>query len=123
LFETQDISRADFKITTIADITNDKNGSVPVNKGDSTITDPVYGVSRTTFEKTAPYLEGSIDIMSVGNLPNELPRDASRYFGQQLIKHVLADLVGGGSEMIERATMVKKGQITDRYLYMQDYAA
>jgi saccharopine dehydrogenase (NAD+, L-lysine forming) len=123
LFETQDISRADFNITTIADITNDKNGSVPVNKGDSTIEDPVYGVSRATFEKTAPYVEGSIDIMSVGNLPNELPRDASRYFGQQLIKHVLADLVGGGSEMIKRATMVKNGQITDRYSYMQDYTA
>lgn len=122
LFEMQDIARPDFRITTIADITNDKNGSVPVNMGDSTIEDPVYGVSRTTFEKTAPYAEGSIDIMSVGNLPNELPRDASRYFGEQLIKHVLADLVGGGSPIIDRATMVKKGNITERYEYLKPYA-
>ena len=87
------------------------------------IADPVYGVSRTTLEKTAPYVEGSIDIMSVGNLPNELPRDASRYFGQQLIKHVLADLVGGGSDMIERATMVRKGRISEKYSYLNDYAS
>ena len=123
LFEKEDIARSDFKITTIADITNDKNGSVPVNKGDSTIEDPVYGVSRTTFEKTAPYIEGSIDVMSVGNLPNELPRDASRYFGEQLIKHVLADLVGGGSEIIERATMVENGRITQKYSYLEDYGS
>ena len=31
-------------------------------------------------------------MMAVGNLPNELPRDASRYFGEQLIKYVLEDL-------------------------------
>jgi hypothetical protein len=122
LFEREDIAKPDFKITTIADITNDKNGSVPVNKGDSTIEDPVYGVSKTTFEKTAPYVDGSIDIMSEGNLPNELPRDASRYFGEQLIKHVLADLVGGGSSMIDRATMVRNGNITDRYSYLEEYS-
>ena len=121
LFESDEISSPDFKIQIIADITNDKNGSVPVNLGDSTIEDPVYGVSKTTFERTAPYVDGSIDIMSVGNLPNELPRDASRYFGEQLIKHVFADLIGGGSEIIERATMVKKGEITERYLYLRDY--
>jgi saccharopine dehydrogenase (NAD+, L-lysine forming) len=61
--------------------------------------------------------------MSVGNLPNELPRDASRYFGQQLIKHVLADLVGGGSEIIDRATMVKQGSVTERYSFLNDYGS
>ena len=73
--------------------------------------------------KPAPYIDGSIDVMSVGNLPNELPRDASRYFGEQLIKHVLADLVGGGSDIIERATMVKNGRITQKYSYLEDYGS
>ena len=70
----------------------------------------------------APYLLNSIDIMAVGNLPNELPRDASRYFGEQLIKHVLEDLVGNGSEILERATMVKNGQLTNPFEYLMDYA-
>ena len=121
LFEWGDVRRDDFKIQTIADITDDQNGSVPCNLGDATIEDPVYGVDKTTGEKTAPYLPGSIDLMAVGNLPNELPRDASRYFGEQLIKHVLDDLIGNGSDVIERATLVKKGEIMGGYGYMEEY--
>ena len=56
-------------------------------------------------------------------LPNELPRDASRYFGEQLIKYVLQDLVEGGSVIIEKATMVKKGELAKEYEYLRDYAA
>ena len=60
--------------------------------------------------------------MAVGNLPNELPKDASRYFSEQLIKFVLKDLVGNSSEIIERATMVKKGKLTSRFEYLRNYA-
>ena len=66
-------------------------------------------------QRTAPYLPGSVDMMAVGNLPNELPRDASRYFGEQLIKYVLEDLVRGGSPIIERATMVREGELTEPF--------
>jgi len=90
--------------------------------GDQTIEDPIYGVDRSTFQKTAPYLPNSIDIMAVGNLPNELPRDASRYFGEQLIKHVLENLVGESSPIIERATMVRDGKLTAHYEYLKEYA-
>jgi alanine dehydrogenase len=123
LFEKEDVSRETFIIQTIADITDDANGSVAINLGDQTMEDPVYGVDKTNFQKTAPYLKNSIDIMAVGNLPNELPRDASRYFGEQLIKHVLEDMVKGGSEIIERATIVKKGKLTKQYEYLNEYAA
>ncbi len=122
LFEKDDVKKDDFIIQTIADITDDVNGSVPINSGDKTIEDPVYGINRHTLEKTAPYLPGSIDIMAIGNLPNELPRDASRYFGEQLIKHVLEDLVGNGSDIIRRATMTMAGKLTDGFAYLKDYA-
>jgi hypothetical protein len=79
-------------------------------------------VDKATLLKTEPYLKNSIDVMAVGNLPNELPRDASRYFGEQLIKHVLEDLVGNGSAIIEKATMVKNGRLTEPYLYLKEYA-
>ncbi|MFN8243089.1 MAG: NAD(P)-dependent oxidoreductase [Ferruginibacter sp.] len=123
LFEMDDLHNKNFRIKTIADITDDANGSVPCNLGDSTIEDPVYGVDRTSFVKTAPYLPGSIDIMAVGNLPNELPRDASRYFGEQLIKFVLDDIRLGGSETIQKATLLQKGKLTEEYVYMREYAA
>jgi saccharopine dehydrogenase (NAD+, L-lysine-forming) len=122
LFELKDIAQPDFRIKTIADVTDDKSGSVPCNLGDSTIADPLYGVDTLTFEKTAPYLPGSVDIMAVGNLPNELPRDASRYFGEHLIKYVLSDLIAGNSIIIEKASIVKEGRLTAEYEYMREYA-
>jgi saccharopine dehydrogenase (NAD+, L-lysine-forming) len=123
LFEWEDLAGDDFRIQTIADITDDQGGSVPCNLGDSSLDEPVYGVDKKTRLRTTPYLPGSIDVMAVGNLPNELPRDASRYFGQQLIKHVLDDLLKGGSKIIDRATMVKNGQLTEPYHYLAGYAA
>jgi len=123
LFEWQHLADAGFRIQTIADITDDREGSVPCNLGDSPMEDPVYGVDKKSRDRTAPYLPGSIDVMAVGNLPNELPRDASRYFGQQLIKYVLDDLLRGGSAIIERATMVRDGQLTPPYHYLAEYAA
>jgi len=123
LFEKEDVPDPKFRIQVIADVTDDENGSVPINLGDQTIEDPVYGVDRHTFEKTAPYLPGSIDVMAVGNLPNELPRDASRYFGEQLIKFVLPALLKGNEPVIEKATIVKNGKLTEEYSYLKDYAA
>jgi saccharopine dehydrogenase (NAD+, L-lysine forming) len=125
LFEKEDVHDPSFRIKTISDITDDTNGSVPINLGDQTIEDPIYGVDRLSLQKTKPYLSESIDIMAVGNLPNELPRDASRYFGEQLIKFVLPDLLGmnSGSEVIRRATIVHQGKITSHYSYMQEYGS
>ncbi len=120
LFEAEDISEA-FTIETIADITDDEHGSIPINLGDQVMENPVYGVDKITKQKTEPYLPGSIDIMAVGNLPNELPRDASQYFGEQLIKYVLEDLINGNSELLNRATIVKKGEITEAFEYMKEY--
>jgi hypothetical protein len=122
LFEKEDVSDPRFRIVTIADISDDANGSVPINLGDQSIEDPLYGVDRTTFAKTAPYLPESVDVMAVGNLPNELPRDASRYFGEQLIKYILEDLFKGGSPLIEKATLTKEGQLSPYYAYMRSYA-
>jgi hypothetical protein len=123
LFEREDISRPDFRIQVIADVTDDTNGSIPINLGDQTIENPVYGVDKNTFQKTAPFLQSSIDVIAVGNLPNELPRDASRYFGQQLIKYVFSDLLKGGSTVITNATIVGDGVLTPPYTYLADYAA
>ena len=122
LFEWEHMADKGFRIKTIADITDDKAGSIPCNLGDTDIQTPVYGVDKHSRKRTDPYLSGSVDIMAVGNLPNELPRDASRYFGEQLIKYVLEDLVKGHSRIIERATMVKDGALTEPYIYLKDYA-
>ncbi|MEO7960924.1 MAG: NAD(P)-dependent oxidoreductase [Ginsengibacter sp.] len=122
LFGMDDMNKKEFNIKTIADISDDHNGSVPCNLGDGTMEYPVYGVDRITGATTKPYLENSIDIMAVGNLPNELPRDASRYFGEQLIKYVLEDLLRGGSPTLSHATILDRGKLTGDYQYMKEYA-
>ena len=122
LFEWEDLLSPGFRIQTIADITDDQGGSVPCNLGDGTMEEPVYGVNKKSHEKTAPYAGDSIDVMALGNLPNELPRDASRYFGEQLIKYILEDLFKDGSAVIQRATMVNEGAITPYFNYLSDYA-
>ncbi len=121
LFEKEMIQDPRFSIQVIADVTDDEQGSVPINLGDQSMENPVYGVDKKTFLKTPPGQPGSIDIMAVGNLPNELPRDASRYFGEQLIKFVLPYLAAGSS-ILERATMVKEGALTPAYEYLKEYA-
>jgi alanine dehydrogenase len=121
LFERTDIDDS-FTIQTIADITDDALGSVPINLGDVTIENPIYGVDKSTFEKTIPYQPNSIDIMAVGNLPNELPRDSSTYFGEQIIKYLFEDLLYGGNNIIERATIVKNGNLTSSFEYLRSYS-
>ena len=123
LFNLNHLSNADFRIKTIADITDDMGGSVPCNIGDSTIADPVYGVDKTNYVRTEPYKQNSVDVMAVGNLPNELPRDASRYFGEQLIKYVFTDLFSEKeTRLINTATIIKKGNLNEGYEYMKEYA-
>lgn len=122
LFEKEDVHQDWFRIQTISDITDDQDGSVPINLGDQTIEDPIYGVDKNSCEKTAPYQPNSIDIVAVGNLPNELPRDASKYFGEQLMKFVLDDLVTNpDSPVLRRATLVKQGKVTEDYAYLKEY--
>lgn len=123
LFEWEDMANPGFRIATIADITDDTGGSVPCNLGDAVIGNPVYGVNVRERLRTEPYGSDVVDVMAVGNLPNELPRDASRYFGEQLIKYILPDLLKQSSKILERATILKEGMLTAPYAYLEQYAA
>lgn len=124
LFERPDIQRNDWRVSVISDITCDVNGSVPINIGATAIADPVYGIHRKTFEKAEPYQQSNdiIDVMAVDNLPNELPRDASQYFGAHFEKFVLEELLKGDSDIIRRATICEDGKLTPDYEYLSDYA-
>ncbi|RSK37346.1 NAD(P)-dependent oxidoreductase [Hymenobacter metallilatus] len=125
LFSLEDTCRAHFRIDTIADVTCDVDGSIPTTKRSSTIQEPAFDYNCQTQELEPPYSRpGNITIMAVDNLPCELPRNASRDFGRQLIDNVLPHLVHEGSDaVIERATIARNGQLTERYQYLQEYVA
>lgn len=125
LFEKEDIKAGDYKMNVIADITCDVDGSVPINIGASSITIPVYGIDKATFNKTQPYQNTPevVDVMAVDNLPNELPCDASFHFGQHLEKFILPELLKvEKSDIIERATICRNGELTPPFEYLSDYA-
>ena len=124
LFRKEDVQRDDFRIRVISDVTCDADGSVPINVGASTIADPVYGISRKTLQKTTPFqdTDDNIDVMAVDNLPNELPRDASAYFGEQLIKYIVPALLEQDNDIIRRATICEDGKLTPQFSYLKEYA-
>jgi hypothetical protein len=108
----------------VSDITCDVDGSVPINVDASTIADPVYGIDRETYERVAPFQDKDsiIDVMAVDNLPNELPCDASQYFGTHFEKHILPEILSGDSDILRRATICENGKLTKKFEYLSDYA-
>ncbi len=126
LFELEDVKKENFNISVIADVTCDIHGSVPCNLEATTIADPVYGFDKNTLQKAEPFqpTKNVIDIMAVDNLPNELPRDASKFFGEFLEKNIFADLIANDhtSGMLQRATICSEGKLTRYFEYLSDYA-
>lgn len=122
-FEMEQISDPSFNIEVIGDITCDiaPHSSVPTTLKASTIADPVFGIDTETYKITPPFEVTSIDVMSIDNLPNELPRDASRYFGDQFIKVIIPELMTGKSDILDRATIAKDGTLTSHFQYLHEY--
>lgn len=123
-FTTDDMRRDDFSITTIADITCDIEGSIPATLRATTIAEPFMGFNPITKQETLPFQDDVVDIMSIDNLPNELPRDASEAFGQQMLDYVMPQLLGvEKGTMIERASIAQNGQLGKHFSYLEDYLA
>lgn len=124
LFTNEDVKTNKIGLKVIADVTCDPFGSVPINVGVSVIADPVYGIDRKTLQKTTPFqtTDETIDVMAVDNLPNELPRDASEFFGNKLIKYIIKELQAEKSDILDRATICEKGKLTPPFEYLSDYA-
>lgn len=122
-FTTEDMRNENFAIKVIADVTCDiaPEASVPSTLRPSTIADPVYGYNTQTESETPAY-SGDVDVMAIDNLPNELPKDASKAFGNMFITKVLSPLENGDDSIIKRGTIVNKGQLTERFSYLKSYA-
>lgn len=122
-FTVEDMRSPEFRIKVIADITCDIEGSIPSTLRASTVSDPFYGFDPGTGTETAAFAENAVTVMAVDNLPCELPRDASKYFGGELIAKVMhLYLDGDPFKIIERATVLRYGKLTPPYEYLSDFA-
>ena len=122
------MKQPDFRIKMIADVSCDMmpTSSVPSTIKTTTIQDPFFGFDIfKNSESENPFAGNTVTMMAIDNLPNELPRDASEYFGEQFIINILPELQailrGESSKIIERAMIAKAGRLTNKYRYLEDY--
>ncbi|MGK7950046.1 MAG: NAD(P)-dependent oxidoreductase [Xenococcaceae cyanobacterium] len=124
-FSKEDMKRKDFTIQVIADVTCDiaPDSSIPSTIRASSIAEPIYGYDPILEKETLPFQSHCIDVMAVDNLPNELPRDASEDFGNQLISKVWPELDKTDSQMIYKGTIALDGDLNKPYEYLRDYVS
>ncbi|MEM9917839.1 MAG: NAD(P)-dependent oxidoreductase [Bacteroidota bacterium] len=123
-FTKEEMKEADFRIKVIADVTCDiaPMSSIPSTLRPSTIADPFFGYDPASEKETAPFQAHTVDMMTIDNLPNELPRDASVAFGEQFMQHILPEFLGAkNTGVIERATVAINGQLGKHFQYLEDY--
>ena len=121
-YSREDACSKDFKIKVVADISCDINGPIASTIKASTIADPIFGYDPKSGKEAKYKDENVIAVMSVDNLPSELPKDASIGFGEMFSKHVIPAFFNGDIDgILERALMTHNGKLTERFSYLQDY--
>jgi alanine dehydrogenase len=120
---TQDMLKAaDCKIKVVADISCDVDGPIACTIKASTIADPIFGYLPSENKEVAFTHPAAIVVMSVDNLPCELPKDASEGFGEMFMQHVIPAFFNGDKDgILARAKMTENGKLTERFAYLQDY--
>ena len=113
-----------FRIRMIGDITCDLKGSIQSTLRASTHAEPYYDYDPLTErERPAFSSEDHVTVMAVDTCPNALPRETSHFFGEMLLEHAIRPLAEGRpSAVLSRATILKNGQLTPRFSYLEDFA-
>lgn len=120
----EDLKNKDLRIRMIGDVTCDIMGSIKSTVRPSTHAEPYYDYNPVTAKEEAAFSsDNNITVMAVDTCPNALAIDTSAYFGDMLIKHVFEPLLKGEkSSVIERSTILDKGNLTERFSYLTDFA-
>lgn len=123
-FTVEEMKNDKFNIKVIADVTCDiaPASSIPSTLFASTIKDPIYGFDPETNSATAPHKAGITDMMTIDNLPNELPRDASAAFADQFVKFILPEILKAeSSKILFNATIATNGKLTEKFSYLKPF--
>ena len=121
---TLDMLRSnDNKIKVVADISCDVDGPIACTIKASTIAEPLFGFHPVENKEVDVFHPAAIVVMSVDNLPCELPKDASEGFGEMFMEHVIPAFFNGDKDgILERAKVTENGHLTERFQYLKDYA-
>ena len=122
LFTREEAKNPDFNLKVVADVSCDINGPVACTIKPSTIANPIYGYDKQTEQEVDFRNEAAIAVMSVDNLPCELPKDASEDFGNEMLNEIISFLIISDDEqIIANATICKAGDLTPNFEYLRNY--
>ncbi|GAA5219582.1 NAD(P)-dependent oxidoreductase [Membranihabitans marinus] len=126
-FSPEDMKDPNFKIEVIADITCDiaPIASIPSTLRPTTIVDPVFGYDVVEECEVPAYTPSGIDMMTIDNLPNELPRDASTSFGQQFLDGIFPLVYDSRFDdgVLLRGSIAIDGELGPHFKYLKNYVA
>ena len=120
LFTRDDVRSKEFNISVVADVSCDIDGPVATTVRASKIADPIYGYNKLTENEDDFMKDDVIAVMAVDNLPCELPKDASKDFGENLIKYIIPILHSNNS-ILDGATICKDQDLTKYFEYLRDF--
>ncbi len=124
--DKDDLRIRNLRIRMIGDITCDIQGSIKSTLRSSTHDNPYYDYNPISErEEEAFSSDNNITIMAVDTCPNALALDASEYFGNMLIEHVFNPMLKEPNKknpIVEGATILKNGNLTDNYAYLADFS-
>ena len=112
----------DNAIKIVADISCDVDGPIACTIKASTIAEPLFGYHPGENKEVDVFHPAAIVVMSIDNLPCELPKDASEGFGEMFMQHVIPAFFNGDKDgILERAKITENGKLTPRFEYLHDY--
>jgi len=118
------------RLLAVGDISCDVDGSLASTVRDTGPGDPVYVYDPATRAARSGFAGPGLAVMAVGNLPAELPREASMTFSAALEPFMpalaAANLAGeiddaGLPDPIRRAAILWRGRFTPKYEYMREF--
>lgn len=120
---TQEMLKSkDNNIKVVADISCDVDGPIASTIKASTIAEPLFGYLPSEHKEVDVFHPGAIVVMSVDNLPCELPKDASEGFGEMFMEHVIPSFFNGDKDgILQRAKITENGKLTERFKYLQAF--
>jgi alanine dehydrogenase len=120
---TQDMLKAaKNKIKVVADISCDVEGPIACTLRASTIAAPLFGYLPSQHKEVDYMHPAAIVVMSVDNLPCELPKDSSDGFGEMFLEHIIPAFFNNDKDaVLQRSLITHNGKLTERFNYLQDY--
>ena len=109
----------------VADVSCDLNGPIACTIKASKVSDSVFGYGPATGAEVDFRNENAVAVMSIDNLPCELPKDASEDFGNEIMKSILPALLNFDADGIlwKGTETTTQGELTPHFEYLKDYVA